>query len=231
MVAFGPDGYLYIGTGDGGAANDPNNNGQDLSTLLGAILRIDVDSTTGDLPYGIPEDNPFIEREGARAEVYAYGLRNAWRFCFDPKTGLLYVGDVGQNAREEVDIVRKGGNYGWRIMEGSIRTPGVPGAETADVEDMILPIAEYRHPIGQSITGGYVYRGSNMTALQGVYLYADYVSGRLWGLRYVDGEVTAQRELPRPEMAISSFGRDEDGELYFCAHIDGVVYRLTNAAE
>jgi len=222
MVLFGPDdGYLYIGTGDGGAANDPQNAGQRLDTLLGKMLRIDVDRGE---PYGIPPDNPFVERAGARPEIYAYGLRNPWRFSIDPPTGRLYAGDVGQNAREEIDVVERGGNYGWRIMEGTLCTPGV--SRDCDQTGLTLPIAEYTHDQGYSVTGGYVYRGTGFPALCGVYFYGDYGSGRLWGLRY-DGEtVTRQRLITDTGARIASFGRDDAGELYLVDY-RGLIFRLT----
>lgn len=224
QLAFGPDGYLYIGMGDGGSANDPHNNGQDLSTLLGALLRIDVDKTQGKRPYGIPKDNPFVGRKGARGEIFAYGLRNPWRFSFDPLNGRLYLADVGQDRQEEIDVIEKGGNYGWRIMEGFICTPGVE--PICDKSALALPIFAYEQPLGMSITGGFVYRGGDIPDLCGTYLYADYVTQRLWGLRYNGEKVVAQRQLLRKAGHVSSFGRDAQGEIYITDHQAGRILRL-----
>ncbi|MCI0528441.1 MAG: PQQ-dependent sugar dehydrogenase, partial [Nitrospira sp.] len=171
-IVFGPDGYLYIGMGDGGSANDPQNNGQNLSTLLGKMLRIKVDKSETGKAYSIPKDNPFVGTKGAAPEIWAYGLRNPWRFSFDPLTQLLYAGDVGQNDREEIDIIIKGKNYGWNIMEGTICTPGVnPNCKKQGLE---LPILDYPRSEGISVIGGYVYRGNLIPSLCGVYIYADY---------------------------------------------------------
>ena len=224
-VKFGPDGYLYVSIGDGGAANDPHGHGQNLQTLLGSIIRIDVDRTSDNLPYAIPEDNPFVDREDARSELWAIGLRNVWRMSFDRTTGELWAGDVGQNAWEAVYIIQRGGNYGWNIREGS--HPFHRRAEPAEgTEPLIDPVIEYSHRQGQSITGGYVYRGQANERLQGVYVYADYVSGRIWGLKMADGTVSASREMLSPSgrrTHITSFGEDEAGELYVCAfdQLDG----------
>ncbi len=223
QLAFGPDGYLYIGTGDGGAANDPHNNGQDRSNLLGKILRIDVDRASGEMPYAIPKDNPFVGDKNARGEIWAYGLRNPWRFSFDASNGRLYAADVGQNAVEEIDIIQKGNNYGWRIMEGDICTPAID--KRCDRRGLTLPIHTYRQPIGRSITGGFVYRGAAIPALCGVYLYADYVTQRLWGLRY-DGGRASVREWPRPGISISSFGQDRNLELYVADHGRGRILKV-----
>lgn len=228
QLAFGPDAYLYIGMGDGGAANDPLNHGQRPETLLGALLRIDVDRRSHSLPYVVPADNPFVDRSGHRAEVWAYGLRNPWRFSFDTATGRLFLADVGQDEEEEIDVVRKGGNYGWRIMEGAICTPAVN--LTCDKSGLELPIFTYLHPEGFSITGGFVYRGAALPALCGVYVYADYVSERIWGLRYDGSRVTRQRELLRARFPISSFGEDERGELYVADHRSGRVLKIVPAA-
>ena len=217
MIEFGPDGMLYVALGDGGSAGDPRRHGQNLGTLLGSILRIDV--TAGDsAPYAIPPDNPFVGRSGARGEIWAYGLRNAWRFSFDRETGDLWTGDVGQNALEEVDIVRRGGNYGWNEMEGSrcFRPACDPGAFEP-------PVAEYGRDSGCSITGGYVYRGQRLPGLRGVYLYADFCSGRIWGLRYDGERVTEQAQLARAEFQVPSFGEDEAGEVYILG-FDGGIY-------
>ncbi len=224
LVKFGPDGYLYIGTGDGGAAGDPWNNGQRLDTLLGKLLRIDVN---GAAPYAVPADNPMLNRAGARPEIWAYGLRNPWRFSFDRATGDLFIADVGQNAWEEVHVQpagsRGGENYGWKIMEGETCFR----AEQCDQSGLELPIAVYGHgsPAGGcSITGGYVYRGAAFPRLVGTYLYADYCSGNLWGLR-ASGAGWSGALLGVLNIRPSSFGEDEAGELYLTDHSGG-LYRL-----
>ena len=219
MIEFGPDGMLYVALGDGGSAGDPQRHGQDLGTLLGTILRIDVTSRDG-APYAVPADNPFVGQGGARGEIWAYGLRNAWRFSFDRETGDLWTGDVGQNALEEVDVVRRGGNYGWNEMEGSrcFRPACDPDAFEA-------PVVEYGRDMGCSITGGYVYRGQRLPELRGVYLYADYCSGRIWGLRWDGERVTEHAQLARAEFQIPSFGEDEAGEVYVLG-FDGGIYRF-----
>jgi glucose/arabinose dehydrogenase len=213
-VLFGRDGMLYLSCGDGGAANDPLQAGQDLGTLLAKVLRIDVDRTEGERPYGIPKDNPFLSTEGARPEIWAYGLRNVWRMSFDRKTGELWGGDVGQNAYEEVDIIVKGGNYGWNPREGLHAFPdGRPGAFGSEYVD---PVVEYPHSQGVSITGGYVWRSAKAPEHDGVYLYADLVSCRIWGIRAKDGKLsegpdllmTTRNQLP------TSFGESADGTLY-----------------
>ncbi len=220
MIAFGPDGYLYIGMGDGGAAGDPQNRAQDPDDLLGKMLRIDVD---GGEPYAVPADNPFAEAggNGGRPEIFALGLRNPWRFSFDRETGELYAGDVGQNAIEEIDIVERGGNYGWNIMEGTACYRPRTGCDPTGLE---MPIAEYDQGGGRcSVTGGYVYRGAAVPTLRGTYVYGDYCSGEVFGLR--DGRQTVLLEAG---MAISSFGEDEAGELYVVDH-GGGVHRITGS--
>ncbi|MFQ5937177.1 MAG: PQQ-dependent sugar dehydrogenase, partial [Acidiferrobacterales bacterium] len=226
QLAFGPDGYLYIGMGDGGAANDPFNHGQQTQTLLGAMLRIDVDRRTGGHAYGIPADNPFVGKVLARDEIWAYGLRNPWRFSFDAGSGLLFVADVGQNHQEEIDVIKKGRNYGWNTMEGTICTPGVNF--NCDKSGLELPIFSYPQPEGFSITGGFVYRGKAISALCGTYIYGDYVSQRVWGLRYNGRQVTRQRQLLKTRHAISSFGEDEAFELYMVDH-GGKVMKIVAA--
>lgn len=237
-LAFGPDGLLYIATGDGGGANDRHGsigNGQNLNTLLGKILRIDVNKP----PYGIPADNPFVGRKDARRgdarpEIFAYGLRNPWRMGFDRPTGRLFVGDVGQNLFEEVDIVRKGGNYGWRIREGFHEFDRAADRANQRGKELIEPIAEYPHgPEGISIAGGYVYRGQSVPQLAGKYVFGDYI-GPVYHLTESGGSWTRGplQFANRPEeWQIYSFGQDAKGELYVLAVLQGgdkgVLYRVT----
>lgn len=211
-IAFGPDNYLYIGMGDGGAANDPEGSGQDLSTLLGKMLRIDVDKKSGRKPYAIPPDNPFISEANAVPEIFAFGLRNPWRFSFDNTTGLLYVGDVGQNAREEINVIRKGRNYGWNIMEGTVCTPRVN--PKCNKKGLDLPIHDYPRSEGTVVVGGYVYRGKAIPGLSGTYIFGDFGNGRIWGLEYDGNKVTHHRLLFNTDLSISALGNDEEGELY-----------------
>lgn len=227
-LEFGPDGYLYISLGDGGSSGDPQNHAQNLGTLLGSILRIDINSPIPDTTYRIPPDNPFLETPGARGEIWAYGLRNPWRFSFDYYTGRLWAGDVGQGAYEEIDLIRRGGNYGWRIMEASHSYP--PGSPLND-EGLIYPIWEYGRDVGQSVTGGSVYRGSRLPELFGLYIYADYVQGRIFALDY-DPDAKLVRDnvlLFDAPYTISSFGVDEHQELYFTSLSTGRVYQLDYA--
>ncbi len=224
-LAFGPDGFLYVGLGDGGAAGDRFGNGQNGATLLGAMLRLDVNTAS---PYAIPLDNPFVDDPTVRDEIWAIGLRNPWRYSFDRLTGDLYIGDVGQNKYEEVNLqpaASSGGkNHGWPIMEGSHCYPDDAGQ--CDQAGLSQPVLEYDHSQGCSITGGYVYRGQAYPVLHGVYLFGDYCSGRVWGLaRDIDGgwEVV---EFLQQNLRISSFGEDESGELYLMAMDQGVLYRL-----
>jgi glucose/arabinose dehydrogenase len=208
---------LYLALGDGGAANDPFKNGQNLKTLLGKILRLDVSCKDGDKPYAIPKDNPFVGRDDARPEIYAYGLRNVWRMAFDRPTKVLWAADVGQNLYEEIDLITPGGNYGWNIRESlhPFGNEGVPQRK-----DLIDPIWEYHHDVGKSITGGCVYRGSRLPELDGLYLYADYVSGKIWALRY-DTEkkrVVANRPIRDKAQPIMSFGEDEKGDVYLMTY-------------
>ena len=226
QLAFGPDGYLYIGMGDGGSANDPHGHGQNLSTLLGALLRIDVDRAAEGGPYAIPKDNPSLAVSGARPEIWAYGLRNPWRFSFDTLAGALYLADVGQDRVEEIDIVTAGANLGWSIMEGD--RCNARSAELCARDDLSAPIASYGHDEGVAVTGGYVYRGRRIPGLCGVYLYADYGSGRLWGLRYRDGRVRAARHLLDTGLNISSFGQDGKGEMYVI-DLNGRILRVADA--
>jgi glucose/arabinose dehydrogenase len=209
-LAFGPDGFLYIATGDGGSAGDPEENGQNLDSLLGKLLRIDVD---GGEPYGIPPDNPYADSGGGAPEVWSYGLRNPWRFSFDPEAGRLWVGDVGQGDLEEINRVREdeaGLNFGWNEMEGSLCYE----AEGCDTSGKVLPITEYGHDLGCSVTGGFVYRGEDFPELQGAYLFGDYCSGHVWGIDAAAGGPVEPTLLMSTDRALSSFGLDEDGELY-----------------
>jgi quinoprotein glucose dehydrogenase len=247
-LAFGPDGYLYLGLGDGGAADDPFGSGQNTTTLLGKMLRLDVNtrSTTGwgqnkrDLAYGIPSDNPFAGEPdmayGVRREIYAYGLRNPWRYSWDSRTGALWVGDVGQDLWEEVDLVTKGGDYGWSIREAAHHfKPGPPGAQLID------PVMEYPHrpdlqpqglfpdhSIGLCVIGGYVYHGKEFPALDGVYVYGDYNLGTIWGFRYdyAAHKVTAEGALLQQPKNIVSFAEDLEGEIYVLTQ-GGQIYQVT----
>lgn len=227
QLVFGADGYLYAGLGDGGSGGDPQNNGQRLDTLLGKILRLDVNN--GD-PYGVPETNPFVGADNARPEIWSYGWRNPWRFSFDRATADMYIADVGQNQYEEVNFepagAAGGGNYGWRIMEGLYCFI----SEGCDPESMglILPVAEYDHSQGCSVTGGYVYRGQQYPELTGTYLYGDYCSGIIWGLRREAGGGWSEAELLQTNHIISSFGQDEAGEVYVVDHSGGQILRITN---
>jgi glucose/arabinose dehydrogenase len=220
-IAFGPDGYLYVGFGDGGAGGDPLNNGQNLGTLLGAILRIDVHSSA---PYAIPQSNPFRQQRDARNEIFAYGLRNPWRFSFDRKTGDLWVGDVGQNRVEEIDLVVAGGNYGWNIREGSKGFRGKSRTATG----MIDPVAQYGRNLGCSVTGGYVYRGNEIPDLNGVYLFSDFCSGRIWGLLPSKEGRRPVLELLAADIQASSFGETNDGSL-FILDLGGTIYQIVAA--
>lgn len=225
LLLFGPDGYLYVGLGDGGSGGDPEGNGQDLSTLLGSVLRIDVDDLADGQGYGIPDDNPFVDQAGAAPEIWSYGLRNPWRFSFDRETGDLFIGDVGQGEIEEADLqpAGEGGlNFGWNIKEG----PECYGAGSCDEPGLVDPFFSYTHEVGGcSITGGYVYRGEAMPDLTGVYLTADYCTGLLWGVGQ-DADGTWQGSEPiETGYQISSFAEDAAGELYVI-DIGGAIYRI-----
>lgn len=216
MLAFGPDRLLYIALGDGGGAGDRPNNAQDISNVLGTILRIDVDVPGH--AYAIPHDNPFVDgagSDGAAREIWAYGLRNPWRFSFDQVTGELWAADVGQNAMEEINLVTRGGNYGWRLKEGTDCFNPSSGCER---DGLIEPVATYGHSDGCSVTGGYVYRGDRLPSLYGAYIYADFCSGRIWALRHQDGGVREQIVLADTGHRISAFGQTLDGEVYILAH-------------
>ncbi len=220
-LTFGPDGYLYIATGDGGSAGDPRNFAQRLDNLLGKILRINVDNPQPTLNYGIPSDNPFIDSSGnIKKEIYAYGLRNPWRFSFDALTNKLWAADVGQDAWEEIDIIEKGGNYGWRCFEGTYpyNLSGCNGK-------YIFPVYEYHHTEGFSITGGFVYRGSQLPELYGKYIYGDFGSRKIWALEY-DGKYARKNALlTTARQSISSFGVDESNEIFVVGY-EGKIYRL-----
>jgi glucose/arabinose dehydrogenase len=222
-LAFGPDGYLYIGLGDGGSGGDPHGNGQSLSTPLGKMLRIEPTSS-GDRPYRIPADNPFVGHADARPEIWAYGLRNPWRYSFDRLTGDLWIGDVGQSAWEEVDLQPSdsagGENYGWNRMEGDHSYGGAsPPAEA------VGPVYEYSHDHGCVVTGGYVYRGKAIPDLVGAYVFADFCAGAIEAVQIESGRVIDHRTLGPVVPSLSSFGEDADGELYAMS-LDGGLYRL-----
>jgi glucose/arabinose dehydrogenase len=235
---FGPDGYLYISSGDGGGGDDrfgTIGNGQNRNTLLGKMLRIDIEQA----PYGIPEDNPFAGQAGMRGEIWAFGLRNPWRCSFDRLTGDLWIADVGQNAREEININPSGVgglNFGWRPREGFIQNPAYPNETPVTVATD--PVHDYTHTLGRSITGGYVYRGQAIPGFQGHYIYADYVSTRFWSFRYDGNSVQDLQErtaelnpgIPRPIRSVSSFGEDALGELYICDLTGGAVFKIVPAA-
>ena len=225
QIAFGPDGFLYIAMGDGGSGGDPLNNGQDLTTLLGTILRIDVNSKQDTLNYSIPVDNPYVgNSSGFREEIFASGLRNPWRFSFDSVTGALWAGDVGQNLYEEIDIIESGKNYGWRIMEGFHCYFPPTGCDTIG---LTMPIWEYDHGEGQSITGGYVYRGNQIPEIYGKYIYADYVSGKIWSISYDGVNPAVNNLIVDTNLLIASFGVDQNNELYICS-FDGKIYKFSN---
>jgi len=222
QLLFGPDGYLYIGMGDGGSGGDPQNNAQNLDSLLGKMLRIDVD---GAQPYAIPPTNPFVNRSGAD-EAWAFGLRNPWRFSFDRLTGRLFAADVGQTTREEVDIIERAGNYGWRRYEASLCYNPTSGCENPAPEfPFQFPIAEYGRAEGVSVTGGYMYRGQLFPELIGTYLFSDYGSGRIWGLTETSLGTWTRTELFRSGLSVSSFGEDEAGEVYVVNH-SGSIHRI-----
>jgi glucose/arabinose dehydrogenase len=213
-IEFGPDGYLYIALGDGGLRNDPHENGENLGTLLGSILRIDVDHPVKGKNYGIPADNPFVSVTGAQPEIFAFGLRNPWRIAFDRATGLLWCGDVGQELWEEIDVIEKGRNYGWSSREGT-----KPFSNRSSHPDFppTDPVWEYDHGVGKSITGGRVYRSQRLPQLLGKYLYADYVSGGVWALTYDQQTRTATRneQIAAGGIPVLAFGEDENGEVYY----------------
>jgi glucose/arabinose dehydrogenase len=223
QLQFGPDGYLYVGMGDGGAGGDPHNHGQNAGTLLGALLRLDVDQQGNGANYGIPADNPYINDDSKRNEIWAIGVRNPWRFSFDRATQDFYMADVGQGEWEEVNFVAAGSgngvNYGWNIMEGT----HCYGRSDCDSTDLILPVYEYGHENGRcSVTGGYVYRGSQFPALNGLYFFGDYCSGDVWSLVTPNGATTL---VYQSNMSLASFGEDVNGELYV-VDMNGGVYQI-----
>ncbi len=226
-LLFGPDGMLYLGYGDGGAANDPHGHGQNLGTFLGSMIRIDVRNASTGQPYAIPADNPFVDQEGVRPETWAFGLRNPWRMSFDRETGLLWAGDVGQGEVEEISIVEAGGNYGWNTMEG---TRCFFPRQGCDRTGLTLPVWEYTHAFGCSITGGYVYRGDAIPSLRGWYVYSDYCNGLVWA---IEAETAAARGFVEPVLlwaggpnAVVSFAEDSQGELYLISFHNEGIYRL-----
>lgn len=242
QLAFGPDGFLYIGLGDGGSGGDPHGHGQNRGSLLGSILRIDIDlsrdrsrdrsrdlsrdRSRGGLAYAIPADNPFAgASDGSRAEIWAYGLRNPWRFSFDRHTGALFAADVGQNEIEEVNIIERGGNYGWNIMEGAVCYKPRRNCQSSGLR---LPVSQYTHSQGFSITGGFVYRGHAIPALTGRYLFGDFGSGAIWSIRADTAQMAEPEHLLSTKLAISSFGEDATGEIYILDWRGG-IYRLEPA--
>jgi glucose/arabinose dehydrogenase len=226
QLAFGPDGYLYIGYGDGGFRDDPQGHGQNPKTWLGSMLRVDVNVAEGsEQAYRVPEDNPFVGREGFAPETFAYGLRNPWRYSFDPK-GRLIVADVGQDHWEEVDIVQAGDNLGWKVREGFVCAK--PDESTCEIKGAVEPIHAYPRALGTSITGGYVYLGDEIPQLKGKYVFGDFVSGRMFALDLPDDRTQRvdAKALGKFSMLISTFGRDHEGELYVGSYADGRILKL-----
>lgn len=224
QIQFGPGGLLYIGMGDGGSGGDPQGHGQNEQSLLGTLLRIDVDSGE---PYSIPDDNPYVLDDSRKSEIWASGLRNPWRFSFDRQTGDLFIADVGQNSWEEINfqpaLSQGGQNYGWNILEGS----HCFGQSNCDASGFVLPIAEYDHIDGNcSVTGGFVYRGNLFPAMRGNYLFADYCSGTIWSLFQLTDGSWVENQLLRTDLALSSFGEDMNGELYVLDQINGAIFQL-----
>jgi glucose/arabinose dehydrogenase len=232
-IAFGPDGYLYVGLGDGGSRNDPFDNAQDLSSLLGKVLRLDVDQIENGQGYAVPSDNPFVDRAGVRPEIWAVGFRNPWQLSFDRQTGQLWLADVGQDLQEEINIVEKGGNYGWRRREGSH-----PFGSILETASLVDPIWEYDHQVGKSITGGCVVRGGSIAELEGRYLYGDHVTGRLWALAVQGVAGAGVPVVSNPGIAwnglpIFGFGLDEAGTAYVltASPVGQGIFKLVQQAE
>ncbi len=219
-IAFGPDGHLYVGVSDGGRYDDTKNNSQDLSTLFGSILRIDLGSMNAG--YKVPLDNPFMNVPGAKGEIWAYGLRVPWRFSFDKKTGVLYCADVGQSRREEINIIVKGGNYGWPVKEGTLEHE----APRKDGEIYINPIAEYGRDVGLAVIGGYVYRG-RIKELDGIYVYCDFLTDNFWGLWQEGDTVSKVRKFGYYNYSVTSFYQDAAGEIYLCSLSKGNVFKIS----
>tara|TARA_R110002094_G_scaffold173681_4_gene154911 strand:+ start:1331 stop:2575 length:1245 start_codon:yes stop_codon:yes gene_type:complete len=231
-ILFGPDGMLYITFGDGGAANDPYGNAESLAMLLGKVLRIDVSKASPEQPYAIPKDNPFVGTEGARGEIWCYGLRNIWRMSFDRETNKLWAADVGQGRIEEVDILVKGGFYGWNSFEAHEEF-GKRRSKLPTPKGHILPVASYTHQQGVSITGGHVYRGKKIPGLQGFFVYADFITKRAWACREGKDGVAEVVKLKNAKFPPSSYAEEPDGELLMTVYIgkQGKIYRLVPAAE
>ena len=218
QIMFGPDGLLYVGMGDGGSGGDPRGYGQNTLSLLGKMLRIDPNGS----PYRVPKDNPFVGKRNFRPEIFAYGLRNSWRFSFDRATGKLYAGDVGQNREEEIDIVEAGDNLGWAVMEGRSCHRPRSGCESTGLKK---PLHSYGRSVGRSVTGGFVYRGRKLPGRQGRYFFADYVSGKVFSLP-VDGKKGGVETVFSNLGGLSGFGEDTDGELYLTEHGSGLIYKI-----
>lgn len=224
QLAFGPDGFLYVGMGDGGSEGDPLGNGQNKSTLLGKILRIDVNGKNGSLNYGIPLNNPFMgNSQGYREEIYAFGLRNPWRFSFDISTSTLWCGDVGQDAWEEIDIIESGGNYGWNIMEGKHCYSPATGC---DQSALLEPVWEYGHDVGECIIGGVIYRGTALPQLVGDYIYGDYITGKIWSLNLHGTTVENSTLIVNSLLNLTSINADAAGEILIVA-FDGKIYMIS----
>jgi uncharacterized repeat protein (TIGR03806 family) len=225
-LRFGPDGMLYLGTGDGSGIADSLETGQDVSDLLAALVRIDIDHTEGDRAYAVPKDNPFVSMKGARPELWAYGLRQPWKYSFDRATGDLWVGEVGQDLWESIYKIQKGGNYGWSVNEGS--HPFRPQRKKGPTP-ILPPIVEHDHSEFRSLTGGYVYHGKRLPELKGAYIYGDYDQGRVWMLRYEGGKVNDHHELADTRLRIVAWGEDHDGEIYALDFMGSGIYRLVKA--
>ncbi|MCB1193206.1 MAG: PQQ-dependent sugar dehydrogenase [Leptospiraceae bacterium] len=223
QIAFGQDGFLYIGFGDGGYRNDPYKHGQNTQTFLGTLIRIDVDKQDKDKHYAIPEDNPFVKKEGFLPEIWAYGFRNPWRFSFDKKDGRLFLGDVGQDEYEEVNIVVKSGNYGWNVREGNHCFKSNPECGKKKFHD---PLIEYNHKDGISVTGGYVYYGKKIPELYGYYVFGDYGFGKIWALKIFDEEYIDSFILSKTPFNISTFGQDSKSNLYVADYSGGAIYKI-----